>query len=222
MGIPKSKQSEIFREFERLPAAIGMAPGLGLGLSIVQRLGRVLRHDIRIRSKPGRGSVFSILVPRAPDPQIARRHASESVPAGQRSLEGLSIVAIDNEPTILAGMEALLAGWGCQIVTGPDAASVGATLRTRGIVPDVIIADYHLDHGDGITAIAVLRARYGPCQAVLVTADQSPHVAGFGPSRKRAPVEQAAETGDPPRSSFTMAPPEDGPEPGLIAFRAAP
>lgn len=171
LGIPKSKQADIFREFERLPDAIRTAPGVGLGLSIVERLSRVLDHEIRIRSKPGEGSVFSVVVPRAATlPRTALAHGLQGKP---RSLAGLVVAAIDNEPAILKGMEALLRGWGCTIIVGVDLETVQHTLVQRGLGLDVVIADLHVGAIDGLAAVAALRAQFGMCQAVLVTADRS-------------------------------------------------
>jgi CheY-like chemotaxis protein len=86
------------------------------------------------------------------------------------------VAAIDNEPAILKGMEALLRGWDCTIIVGGDLQTVETTLLDRDLVPDVILADLHVGETDGLAAIAALRARFGACQAVLVTADRSSHV----------------------------------------------
>ena len=63
LGVPEDKQRAIFDEFLRLDQGARTARGLGLGLSIVQRLGRVLNHPIDVRSRPGTGSVFSVTAP---------------------------------------------------------------------------------------------------------------------------------------------------------------
>ena len=175
LGIPKSKQADIFREFERLPSAIMTAPGAGLGLSIVERLSRILDHAVLIRSKPGRGSVFSVVVPRTTEVPVstAMPQAPQTKP---RSLEGLVVAAIDNEPAILKGMEALLRGWGCTILVATDFDAGDSMLSARGLVPDVIIADLHVGTTDGLDAVVAMRARFGGCQVVLVTADRSPLV----------------------------------------------
>ncbi|MDR3461377.1 MAG: PAS-domain containing protein [Beijerinckiaceae bacterium] len=176
LGIPKSKQRAIFREFERLPNAMRTAPGVGLGLSIVERLGRVLNHEIHLRSQPGRGSVFSVMVPRASEIPATKGIAPGAGGATQRSLEGLVVAAIDNEMTILNGLRALLGGWECQVVTGEDLPGIIDALGKAKLVPDVVIADYHLGKSDGLAVIAALRAHFGACHAVLITADRSPVV----------------------------------------------
>src|SRR5262249_19978072 len=66
LGIPKSKPRMSFHEFHRLEQGAKVARGLGLGLSIVERIARVLDHNVDLTSKPGRGSQFSVTVPLAP------------------------------------------------------------------------------------------------------------------------------------------------------------
>ena len=177
LGIPKSKQRAIFREFERLPNAVQTAPGVGLGLSIVERLGRVLNHEIHLRSQPGLGSVFSVMVPRASAISATMGLATTGASvATQRSLDGLVVAAIDNDVTILNGLRALLGGWACHVVTGEDLPDMMDVLGKAKLVPDVIIADYHLGKTDGLAVIAALRAHFGACHAVLITADRTPVV----------------------------------------------
>ncbi len=177
LGIPESQQKAIFREFERLAPAAKTARGLGLGLSIVERLSRVLDHEIRVRSKPGDGSVFSVLVPVSVAPVDASQSIVEAPPAQPTPLSGLQVLAIDNEPRILAGMNHLLMGWGCVVAVAADLAEAKAALEARGMTPDVIIADYHLDDSDGVATIAALRDAYGAeLPAILATADRSPEV----------------------------------------------
>src|SRR5690606_38613897 len=94
--------------------------GLGLGLSIVERIGRVLKHRVRVVSVPGRGSHFSVELPRA-EGSIEALPERAAAPAPAAALEGLVVLAIDNEPQILAGMQALVGGWGCRMLTALSA-----------------------------------------------------------------------------------------------------
>jgi Na+/proline symporter/signal transduction histidine kinase/CheY-like chemotaxis protein len=169
-GIPIEKQKLVFQEFQRLDQAAKAAPGLGLGLSIVERIGRVLGHTIGLRSAPGRGSLFTVEAPRA----IAEsKTAAEPVPmqTPARLLSGMTILAIDNEPRVLDGTKALLSAWGCNVVTALNS-DTALTLQTTS--PDAVIADYHLDNEDGIEVISKLRRHYGRhIPAVLATADRS-------------------------------------------------
>jgi len=175
LGIPQSKQKTVFREFQRLDQGARVARGLGLGLSIVQRIARALDHGLTLDSAPGRGTRFSVLVPRAaPLPAMATGSTPRPTPIGQ--LAGMRLLVIDNEPAILDGMKRLLEGWGCRVTTAPGLDEGQRHVGGKD-EPDVVIADYHLDHGNGLTAITSLRARARtPMPAILLTADRTPHV----------------------------------------------
>ena len=172
IGIPKSKQRAVFAEFHRLEQGARVARGLGLGLSIVERIARVLDHTVTLDSTVERGSHFSVAVPRAPaaaTPRDGRVPAS----ADMRQL-GMTVVCIDNEPKILDGMSILLGGWGCRVIAATDVAAAVEALRGETPPPAGLLVDYHLDRGDGIAAIAELRNSYGAgLPAILVTADRS-------------------------------------------------
>jgi signal transduction histidine kinase/CheY-like chemotaxis protein len=178
IGIPQAKQRDVFREFERLGPAIKSARGVGLGLSIVERLSRVLGHAVSLRSTVGKGSVFTVEIPWMKKSTLPRRETIASPPGGRhKPLQGMVIAAVDNEPAILAGMAALFEGWDCRFAAGADFAEIIAELARQGLVPDVAIADYHLDTGDGIDVIGALREKFGTSlPAVLITADRSKDV----------------------------------------------
>ena len=174
LGIPASKKKVIFREFHRLDEGAKVARGLGLGLSIVQRIGRVLDHKIDLRSMPGRGSRFSVEVPRSSAVPIQAPRELANVDRGR--LQGISVLCIDNEPKVLDGMDALLGGWGCQVLKAPDLATAIAAM-TETHVPNGLLVDYHLDRGNGLEAIVELRRRFGAdLPAILITADRTPLV----------------------------------------------
>jgi Na+/proline symporter/signal transduction histidine kinase len=175
LGIPPEHQRAVFAEFKRLDQGARMARGLGLGLSIVERLGRVLEHAVGLRSRPGKGSVFFVTAPlgQAPLKPRAAPGAPEPVAAGE-PLDGLKVMAIDNEPRVLEGLRVLLTRWGCLVATAQGLEEAIVALDAFG-APDVIIADYHLDSGDGVAAIRSLRERFGrSTPAILATADRSP------------------------------------------------
>jgi CheY-like chemotaxis protein len=176
LGIPASKQRIVFREFQRLDQGAKVARGLGLGLSIVQRIARVLDHPIALTSKPGHGSVFSIELPIvAALPVSAAPDERPRIPAAP--LAGLRVLAVDNEPTILEGMRTLMNGWGCRVTTASDLRSALDAIRTTRGTPDVVIADFHLDEGDGLDVIRSLRWQMrSDLPAILITADRSPTV----------------------------------------------
>ncbi len=182
-GIPPSSQKLIFKEFQRLTATAQVASGLGLGLSIVERMSRVLEHKLTLRSDMGKGATFSIELPRAAAvPVVASNDSTLAVK--HQPLAGLTVLALDNEPRILEGMAGLLNGWGCVTIGVADLKSAHKALKAAGKRPDVVIADYHLDDGDGLDAIQQLRWAFGSTlPAVLVTADRSVEVRELAASR---------------------------------------
>lgn len=170
-GIPPEQAERIFEEFFQLHnPERDRSQGLGLGLAIVRRLAVLLDHALTMRSRPGRGSVFSITVPRA---QAAISAPAASAFVGAR--HGL-IFVVDDEPAIQEGMRSLLAGWGHSVLcasSGDDMLSRAAACPQR---PDVIICDYRL-RGDetGLQVIERLRAEYNDdVPALLVTGDTAP------------------------------------------------
>jgi Na+/proline symporter/signal transduction histidine kinase/ActR/RegA family two-component response regulator len=173
LGIPTSKRGAIFKEFHRLDPGAKVARGLGLGLSIVERIARVLDCKVEVESTVARGSHFSVSVPLAPAlPRDASQGAPHRVDLGQ--LSDLTVLCIDNEPKILDGMESLLGGWGCKVVKAPDLKTALATTRAEGRTPSGLLVDYHLDDGNGVDAIVAMR-RHCACElpAILITADRS-------------------------------------------------
>ena len=173
IGIPKSKQRIVFTEFHRLEQGAKVARGLGLGLSIVERIGRVLDHKVRLTSAVERGSHFSVEVPLAPA-AAKPRSRSEPKSVDMRRLTGMAVLCIDNDLKILDGMKTLLGGWGCRVIAATDLAAAADALRDEKRAPAGLLVDYHLDRGDGIAAIADLRRRYGSgMPAILVTADRT-------------------------------------------------
>ena len=176
LGIPASKKQAIFQEFHRLEQGAKAARGLGLGLSIVERIARVLDYKITVNSSIGRGSQFSVEVPlSAAIPPRQQPRAAREVDRVQ--LSGITVLCIDNELAILDGMETLLAGWGCRVLKAADLEAAITLVAEARITPDGLLVDYHLDRGNGIAAITELRRRFGAdLTAILITADRSPRV----------------------------------------------
>lgn len=172
-GVPGDKLREIFEEFRRLdtPSASGRDRGIGLGLAIVDRVARMLGHPVAVRSWPGRGSVFSVTVPFGTR-HAAPRPAPPTVRAAANRLAGVRVLVLDNEPAVLDGMRALLEGWSCTVLAATSGAEALAHI---GAGPDLLIADYHLDHGaQGLREVERLRQACGRrLPAVMVTADRT-------------------------------------------------
>ncbi|MBZ9705733.1 hybrid sensor histidine kinase/response regulator [Mesorhizobium sp. ESP7-2] len=174
IGIAGDKLNTVFHEFTRLDEGAREAEGLGLGLSIVDRIARVLRLEIRIFSNPGKGTRFSVILPVAAA-QEPRHEVETRAPArAAASLSGLHVLCIDNDIRILDGMRLLLEGWGCNVATATGSGDLDGAAIHR---PDIVLADYHLDRETGLDIIIRLRATHGDdLPAVLVTADRSNEV----------------------------------------------
>lgn len=171
-GIPEDKRQVIFEEFKRLDSHQTRAEkGLGLGLAIADRLCKVLGHRIEVRSWLGKGSVFSVSVPVAtqilsePVLQPTRAHTSEP-------LRGAPVFCVDNEESILTGMQSLLSRWGCEVHTARNQQECEALLA-QGIQPQIALVDFHLDDGNtGPQLMAWLRTRLDkPLPGIVISAD---------------------------------------------------
>ncbi len=172
-GIAADRLQAIFLEFNQLD--VGRAAdrkGVGLGLAIVERIAKILGYRVGVRSWPGRGSMFSIDVPIGEAMPLPIHQAAPQPGAGN-PLPGRRLLVLDNEVSILESMGALLGQWGCEVVTATD--EVGALLALQGRAPELILADFHLDHGVvGCEVVRHLREHFGAAiPAVIITADRS-------------------------------------------------
>ena len=201
IGIPDAELQAVFDEYHQLDnAARERSRGLGLGLSIVQRLGGLLGHPVRVRSRPGKGSVFTIEVARVPDatqkPGAGQDTAgqagngqADSRPAdtkhagkGQAAAAGRTgaVLVIEDDPDLRDLLRLLLQGCGHQVATAPDgpaalALVAGGAGRPNLVRPDLILADLNLPGGlDGLQAAARLRtALQRPVPVIILSGDTS-------------------------------------------------
>lgn len=176
VGIPAVKRSEIFKEFHRLEQGARIARGLGLGLSIVERLARVLKHGIAIDANASGGSMFSVTVPTA---KAATHTAAvtSATPLARTPIAGALIVCIENDAAILDGMRTLLKAWDAEVIAVADPEGAISAIEAAGRNVTGLLVDYHLDRGNGIAAIRDIRRRFGDnIPAILITADRSPAV----------------------------------------------
>lgn len=160
-GIPGDKLDEIFHEYSRL--ANDDEPGTGLGLAIADHICRLLGHRLRVASRPGQGSTFSVTVPLADRAEIVERPLT---PLG--GLGGLRLLYVENDSSILKSMASLLGRWGVEVCAVQSAAEA---LEQQGRW-DVVLADYQLGEGqNGLDVIEALRGRANVF--VLITASWS-------------------------------------------------
>ena len=173
-GIPDEQTQAIFAEFHRGDSASPWGEkGLGLGLSICQRMAGMLGHRIDLASRLGRGSCFAIETPLTAEP--AQPPAIHAAPAA--ALPRQRVLCVDNDPEILEGMRALLARWGQDVDTA--AGLEQALLASRAHRPDLVLVDFHLNETlDGLAVLEILRRNIVPAPpGALITADGSEEVA---------------------------------------------
>ncbi|MBD9491982.1 hybrid sensor histidine kinase/response regulator [Ensifer sp. ENS11] len=176
-GIPADQQAMVFEEFMQLQnPARDRTQGLGLGLAIVRRTAELLQHPLRLVSVPGRGSMFSITVPRA------RSVGSPLQPGRPSPAAGITagIILVEDEKEVADAMVRLLTLEGHRIYAGRSAEEVlrvHSEALVAGSAPvDLIVADYRLEHGaTGLDAIQTLCDHIGRrVPAIIVTGDTSP------------------------------------------------
>lgn len=152
-GIPEDQRAAIFDEFYRGPQCDGPgrgASGIGLGLSIVQGLARLLGHPLDVRSREGKGSMFAVEVPRAAV-TAARAGPEADLPAPE--LSGCTVLVIDDDEDILEGLRLLLSQWGCRALVAAGGGEAVRTLQEQKARPDAVLADLRLRSGDGLAAV---------------------------------------------------------------------
>jgi CheY-like chemotaxis protein/anti-sigma regulatory factor (Ser/Thr protein kinase) len=175
-GIPKDRQRDVFGEFTQLE---GPHPdrqrGLGLGLAIVDRLCRLLGHEVELSSTLGRGSRFSVLVPLVSGkaqiaPPLSPPEAALDLLVGKLAL------VVDDDAMNLESLSGLLASWRCRVATAASCEEALVRFAADKRLPDIIISDYHLANGTrGDEVIARLRERFGESvPAFLMSGDTSP------------------------------------------------
>jgi signal transduction histidine kinase/CheY-like chemotaxis protein len=177
-GIATADHEAVFREFHRLPGPSSQRDrGLGLGLATVKRLAQLQNARVVLRSAPGRGSVFGITFP--PEAILAAGSARaadrpDDRPAADWDPQGCRVLAVDDDPAILAALDDLLRTWGFEVRLAGSASEAAARLDDRW-EPRVLMLDRHLPDGDRLSLAATLRARCAtPPACLIVTGDTAP------------------------------------------------
>ncbi|HYG89174.1 MAG TPA: ATP-binding protein [Azospirillum sp.] len=181
IGIPTDQLGRIFEEFHQVRPADGTSSqGLGLGLSIVRKLARLLGHEVSVRSTVGRGTVFSIDVPVArADNAVPCAPAARGGDVRRTAAEhgrGRLALVIDDEEIVLLGLRSILEGWGYEVLGAASAEQALDLLREAGRLPDIVVSDYRLRGGrTGTAAILAVRDLSDACiPGVILTGDASP------------------------------------------------
>jgi CheY-like chemotaxis protein len=174
-GVPADKQAELFQEFHRLQDTDNLGVrGAGLGLAVVKRMAHLMGAQIGFRSVEGRGSVFYVVVPAAEAPgaapPVGHPHAAPAA-ADRLDLAGMHVLAVDDEPAVLEGMQALLTSWGCVAHvarTAEEAIAIGGRVALDAAIADLQLAGSKT----GLDVIAAVRpAMADPAAVALLTAE---------------------------------------------------
>ena len=172
IGIAPHHQAEVFDEFVQVdnPGRDG-ARGLGLGLALVKRCATLLGTSVQLRSAPGRGSCFSVLLPR-----MKRRAAQRPVAPTPSAapLSGRRILVVDDDASVREALAARLEAWGASVTSFDGLQGVRDWLDADHARPDMLLTDQQLNAGNGLQVIAALRERHGAVPALLVTGNTAP------------------------------------------------
>ncbi|GAB3331443.1 hybrid sensor histidine kinase/response regulator [Marilutibacter aestuarii] len=163
-GIAPEQQRVIFDEFRRGEDAPGQ--GLGLGLSIADRIAQLLGVPIRLRSQPGRGTVFDVAMPRL----AGAGAVAAATSAASRATDASEVLVVDNDPQALAALATVLRGWGYRVRTAEGGAVAERALAS---MPAALwLFDYHLDDGDtGVALAERLAGAFGSRPTLILSAD---------------------------------------------------
>ena len=164
VGIPAEELAAVFEEYHQLDnAARERSRGLGLGLSIVQRLGKMLGHRVSVRSRLGKGSIFTIEVKLSPSEKVAeskKSHLGTDTAIVEGAHGNGAILVVEDDPEVRELLELLLRNEGYRVAVAPDGLAALALIDRGTIRPDLIIADYNLPNGmDGLEVTAKLRGK---------------------------------------------------------------
>jgi len=176
-GIAQDRQKEIFEEFNRGDSTCeileGGTIGFGLGLSIVKKMVSALGHHLELDSDVGVGTKFTLVVNRAHIDEIERRKPVMRTNTAQADLTGTRILLLENEPAVIEAMMILLESWKCEAFVATCQQEAIDLLGDTANLPQIIIADQHLNHGDlGTVALESIWQYLGrPIPALVASAD---------------------------------------------------
>ncbi|MAY14279.1 MAG: hypothetical protein CMI06_02960 [Oceanospirillaceae bacterium] len=176
IGISEEDLDCIFQEFFQVHnQERDRKRGLGLGLAIVQRILKLLGHEIQVSSVLGQGTEVALLLPLSHEPLPAKPALAGS-PEGYNAFAGLNIMVVDNEASIVMAMESLLSVWGSHCISFSSTSDALAAIAD-GFIPDFMIVDYRMPgRYDGCSFVHEVRRTLADVPALIVTGDTSDEV----------------------------------------------
>jgi len=179
IGIADGELQAIFEEYHQIDnAARERSRGLGLGLSIVRRLGNLLGHRVSVRSRLGTGSIFSIevaLPSNAAAAQLERRRSAGNGREIERANHTGTILVVEDDPEVRELLETLLVEEGHRVAMAANGKAALALIARDAIGPDLILADYNLPGGmDGLQVTTKIRKGFRrQIPVIILTGDIS-------------------------------------------------
>lgn len=177
-GIPEHAREEIFEEYVQLAnPERDRAKGLGLGLAICRRLADLLGVPLGVRSRQGRGSVFWIELPLAPETAPQNLPAAGSAP-GEEAIDPAritgTVLVVEGDALVRAGMQQAILSWGGRVLLAANRADALDHCRTSDPPPDLTICNLRLPgNGSGIELAQELQREFKHMAVLLVSADVS-------------------------------------------------
>lgn len=174
IGIAADQLENIFAEFVQVRNPERKREGFGLGLAITRRLADLLGHTISVRSTPGKGSVFTLRVARATEPETADSSESRREARPAEALSAL-IMIVEDDDQVAAAWKLLLRAEGYEVAVAASASEARRLAADGATLPRLIISDYHLAEGsNGVDAVEGLREEIGSSvPAFMITGDTS-------------------------------------------------
>jgi len=197
-GIAKEFQDQVFNEFKRVhPNDIHQ--GLGLGLTIVEKISQLLNFHIKLESTLAKGSVFSLHLPISQQTDgISALERPESTEESSLFMLNKNVLLLENDNAVASALQTLLHSWGASVENAKNKTEALAIISNNAFLPELIIADYHLDLGDnGIDAAkAVQETLQTIIKTIVSSADRSESLQGMAYENNMQylpkPIKQAA------------------------------
>jgi signal transduction histidine kinase len=172
IGIAPAQQTQVFEEFYQVGnPQRDRAQGLGLGLSIVQRLSALLQHPVQLRSRPGRGTRFGVVVRAVPPVAVSALQPARAL-ASSRLPE--HVLVLDDEADSAMAMAAWLTMQGCQVRVAADLPTARQVLRQHPQI-STVVADFRLPGSEsGLDFLLDVRRSLPAMRCLLVTGETAP------------------------------------------------
>ncbi|HEY1227192.1 MAG TPA: hybrid sensor histidine kinase/response regulator, partial [Ramlibacter sp.] len=186
VGMDEEDLAQVWSAFQRgRSAAMAEAEGIGLGLAICRHMADLMQLPLQLHSRPGEGTRVALRLARPTEAEAPPRPAT----APQHlNLSGRLIAVIENDKLARDALDAWLHDAGAVVAVGTDLPQLQQALLQLGRRPDCILADYRLTQGDGVGAVATLRAQYGPVPALILSGEPDLHERGIGLPCLQKPV----------------------------------